>query len=316
MEFWKTILGLVRRRDVGLPVLALSLLAAGLAFFLIPTHYVSATTMVLTTPTAGGTLSQDPARPSGLTNPLLNFDDGLRTAATIVIHAMNTPEVMTELGAGKDSSTTVTIADGSANPDLLGTTGPFVYIEGDGTSPDQARGVVLRAQQRVRDELVNRQRDLGAPPVTFITMVDVVPPSTPEAQLGAKWQAGAVVLVLGIAFGLTGTYAAQRVLETRRRRRPADGSGEGATESDAATLFRAHTQVAAHVANGVPRRWPVTLTGSHRPDARWRPSPVVRNGGSAPAPNGTPGPALNGSPADNGAVSPPPEHAQDPAPSH
>jgi hypothetical protein len=92
MEFWKTILGLARRKFIGLPLLAVALGTAALAYFLVPAHYVSTTTMVLTTPTGGGTLSQDPTKPNGLTNPLLNFDEGLKTAATIVIHAMNTPE--------------------------------------------------------------------------------------------------------------------------------------------------------------------------------------------------------------------------------
>lgn len=210
MEFWKTILGLARRKFIGLPLLAVTLGAAALAYFLVPAHYVSSTTMVLTTPTGGGTLSQDPTKPNGLTNPLLNFDEGLKTAAIIVIHAVNTPQALDSLGAGNGSPTAVTVDDGTSNPDLLGKDGPFVYIEGDSNSAEDAHGVVVRTQQFVRTELANRQKALGAPPSTFITIVDVVPPSTPELRAGAKWQAAGIAAVLCLGIGLLGVYTWHR----------------------------------------------------------------------------------------------------------
>lgn len=204
MDFWKIVLGLLRRRYVGPPVIAISVLVGALTFFVLPTHYQSSAFMVLTTPAAGGI--KEPDRPVGLSNPLLMFNDGLRTTASIIIQSMNTPDAVKQLGQKKGGPTTVIINDGSTNPDLLGTNGPFIYVEGDSTSREDSRGIVVRAQQRIRDELVSRQKALGAPESTFISVVDVTGASEPEALLAAKVKAAAVGFVLSLLFGLAGAY--------------------------------------------------------------------------------------------------------------
>ncbi|MFF5210352.1 hypothetical protein [Streptosporangium sp. NPDC000396] len=187
-------------------MIVLSLVAAALAFFLVPTSYVSTASMVLTTPATGGTLSTDPTRPIGLTNPLLQFSDGLRVTAGILILSMNTPEVAAELGVVENGPTQLTINDGRTNPDLLGisTNGPFIYVEVRSRSAAAAQDVVLRAKQRIRDELGKRQQALRAPRSTFISIVDVVPSSTPEAKMSGKLMAagGAMFLVLFVGFGI------------------------------------------------------------------------------------------------------------------
>jgi hypothetical protein len=218
MDFWKAILGLVRRRYVVLPILLLSIGVAALAYLLTPSHYVSSTTMVLTTPTSGGTLSQDPSKPTGLTNPLLNFDDGLKTTSAILIQAMNTPDVVKELTSG--GAAEVIIDDGSSNANLLGVNGPFVFIEADSKRADESKAIVQRAQQRVRDELLNRQKALNAPPTTYITIVDVVPPSVPEVQRGQRVQLALAGLVVTSIGGIAGAYGAERIFAARRRRPP------------------------------------------------------------------------------------------------
>ncbi|GAA4225317.1 hypothetical protein FHR32_003373 [Streptosporangium album] len=218
MDFWKAVFGLVRRKLIGPPLLALSLVTAALVFFLMPTYYVSTASMVLTIPATGGTLSSDPTRPIGLTNPLLQFSDGLRVTAGILILSMNTPEVAADLGVVKDGPTQITINDGRTNPDLLGisTNGPFVYVEVQSRSAAAAQDVVLKAKQRIRRELTNRQQALRAPRSTFISVVDVVPSSTPEAKMTGKLTAGggalfAVLFIgLGIAYGVTQIRAGRR----------------------------------------------------------------------------------------------------------
>ncbi|GHE36348.1 hypothetical protein GCM10017673_43640 [Streptosporangium violaceochromogenes] len=215
MDFWKTVFGLVRRRAIGPPVGALALVVAALVFLLMPTYYVSTASMVLTTPATGGTLSADPTKPIGLTNPLLQFSDGLRVTAGILILSMNTTDVMAELGVEKSGITKVTINDGRTNPDLLGisTNGPFVYVEVEGRSAETVRDVVARAKERIRGELTGRQQALRAPRSTFITIVDVVPSSIPEAKMSGKLMAagGAFLLVvlvgLGVAYVVTGRRA-------------------------------------------------------------------------------------------------------------
>lgn len=218
MDFWRAILGLVRRKVVILPVLGLALGIAALGYFLTPPSYTSSTTMVLTTPTAGGTISQDPSK-AGQSNPLLSFNDGLKTTSAILIQALNSPDIIKSLTA---DGTKLTINDGSSNASLLGTNGPFIFVEAEAKQPDAAKGAVQRTQQRVRDELVNRQKALKAPESTFITIVDVVPPSVPEVQRGGQYQFAGAGFILTIIAGLAGAYGAGRVLAARRPRPAAD----------------------------------------------------------------------------------------------
>lgn len=135
MDFWKAILGLARRKLIVIPLLALAIAAALAGYLLTPLHYVSSTMMVLITPARGGTLSQDPTAPVDVTNPMLNFNNNLKTASSILIQVMNTPEVAAELGAGKGSRTRLTVDDGRTNPLLLDGNGPFVYVAGESTFP-------------------------------------------------------------------------------------------------------------------------------------------------------------------------------------
>jgi hypothetical protein len=222
MEFWKSLWGLLRRRYVGPPVVLLAVLAAAIAFLLVPTHYVSRAFMVLATPAGGGTISMDPNKPTGLTNPLLNFNDGLKTTAGILIQAVTTPTAQAELGMGPHSPTTVLINDGSTSPDLLSSsqTGPFVHIEGDSTTPEAASQIVKKTQDKLREELVNRQKALNAPPITYVTIVDVIAPTTPVSKMTLKLQLTGAALVLVLVLGLGGAYALDRMRESRRLRAP------------------------------------------------------------------------------------------------
>lgn len=216
MEFWRAILGLIRRPLVGPPVFVLSLGLAAVAYLQVPAHYASSTTMVLTTPTTGGTLNQDPNNPTGLSNPLLHFGDGLRTTASIVIQVLNTPQAQETLGV--QAGTTLVVNDGRTDPNLLGTNGPFIHIESESKSAADAQLAVSKARQFAQEELARRQQAVGAPPSTFIVAVDVVPPSAPEAQTGAKTQAAVVTMVLSFLLGICGIYLAFSVLPAVRQR--------------------------------------------------------------------------------------------------
>ncbi|GIH62494.1 hypothetical protein Msi02_33110 [Microbispora siamensis] len=215
MEFWTTIAGLLRKWSIGLPLLAVSILAGTVTFFVVPTRYEADTSLVLATPVNGGVYSRDPNRPLPRGNPLLQFNDALKTAASIVIQSMNTQDVWTQLGAPKDGPTTITIDDGRSNPRVLDISGPYIYINVVAPSPEIASSVLTKAQRRVRDELTGWQQTLGAPSSTYLTVANIVPPSKPEAMTSARWQAaiGAGIVVACAGLGLV--YAL-----TRRGRRP------------------------------------------------------------------------------------------------
>ncbi|MFF4413264.1 hypothetical protein ACFYY8_12100 [Streptosporangium sp. NPDC001559] len=234
MDFWKTIFGLARRKAIGPPLAVLSIISASLVFFLLPTYYVSTASMVLTTPATGGTLSADPTKPLGLTNPLLQFSDGLRVTSGILILSMNTPEVAAELGVVPNGPTQIVINDGRTNPDLLGisTNGPFVYVEVQSRSAVAAQDVVLRAKQRIRKELADRQQALKAPRSTFITVVDVVPSSVPTAKISGKLTAAGATMFLVLFGGLSIVYGVTQI-RGGRRRPPQDSAGAARDEREA-----------------------------------------------------------------------------------
>jgi hypothetical protein len=217
MEFWRTILLLLRRRSVAGLVFLLALLGAVGGYVSTPTQYSSTATIVLTTPAAGGTLSQDPAHPNGLTNPLLNFDDSLRTSASMLMQALSVPEVTAEIGAPASGDTTLKVDNGASNPQLLGSNGPFIMIQATSTSPTRAHDVVANAELRAQLELVNRQKSLNVPRSTYISLVEVVPPSTPQAKSTTKLTLAVGGLLLGLAVGLGSVYWQHRVQEGRPR---------------------------------------------------------------------------------------------------
>ncbi|WP_194244119.1 hypothetical protein [Nonomuraea phyllanthi] len=207
MEFWKAILVLLRRILIGPPLLLLSLLVGGAVYAVVPVSYTADVSLVLAVPVNGGTIPNDKTK-QGLINPFLSFNDALKTGASIVILAMNTQDVWTELGAPKDGPTEITIDDGRSNPNVLDINGPYIYVRVESDSPERATAVLMAARKRVATELSDWQTALGAPANTFITSTDIVPPSVPEADRSLNWQ-GAIgggllclVLGLGIAYGV------------------------------------------------------------------------------------------------------------------
>ncbi|MEU4830706.1 hypothetical protein [Streptosporangium sp. NPDC023615] len=218
MDFWGTVLIVARRWYVALPTFLLSLGAAVGVYTTIPTPYVSNAVLVLTIPPSGGSLPSDPTRPNGLTNPLLNFDQGLSMSASMLIQVISTPESTRALGVQPEGETTFTVTNGGTNPEAMDG-GPFVYIEGKSMSPDGARDIVTRVRDRARTELAARQRELNAPPATYIAMSEMVPPTEPMPQRGGKSRGAAAALLLGVLASLASVFSLESFLAARARRR-------------------------------------------------------------------------------------------------
>lgn len=204
MEFWGTIVGLVQRKRVIIPAVLVAVTLGTLAYLGTPNSYVSSTTMVLTTTEYGGTESQDPTSPTELTNPMLNFNDSLRTTSAILIEAMNTKDVAAQLGALGPNR--LIVNDGRTNPDLLGLNGPFLYIVGRSTSATEAKRIVVDAQALMRDKLRDWQSELNAPDKTFISLVDVVPPSAPEPDRSRGTKLGILAFLFGFLLSMGIAY--------------------------------------------------------------------------------------------------------------
>ncbi|RFU43044.1 hypothetical protein DZF91_03420 [Actinomadura logoneensis] len=224
MGFWKTILGIARNRLIGPPVVVLGLGVAALAFVLTPVTYVSSSLLVLTTPSAGGL--EDPNRPGWTTNPLLQFNDGLKTSAAILIQAAGTEESLKRMGAGKGSPTKVVINDGTSDGKVMtaSQTGPFIFVQATSTREGAVTDVVHNAERLLRDDLVNRQRALGAPRQTYLMLTEVVPASAPRAKMTQKWEfsGGAFGAVVCLGFGIAYLAARRRDLREAAAETPYD----------------------------------------------------------------------------------------------
>jgi hypothetical protein len=225
MVFWNDLLGLLRRRTVALPILALGLVLALVGFLIGPASYKTESSLILTPPPSGGTLSMDPARPVGETNPLLQYNNGLRTVAGILVVALNGKEELRRLGVEEGGPTTIVIDDGRSNSDLLGvvTLGPFLHVAVESDSPDTANQVLERAHQRLRERLTAYQATLGAPRDTLIALSTVVV-LPPEYDGSAKIQYAVGALVVTLLLGLAGAYAV--LVRGLFRRRPGQAEPE------------------------------------------------------------------------------------------
>ncbi len=232
MDFWGTVLVLFRRWYVSLPAFVLSIAAAAGVYSTVPTTYTSAAVLVLTTPTTGGSLPANPDYPNGLTNPMLNFDHGLNVSASILIAVMGAPDMAAELGVVEGGDTAYKVTNGNSNPEAL-VTGPYLFIQGESLSPTAAQEIVTRVVARAKRELVNRQQAVKAPPATYITAYDAVPPTAPQAQRGRRLRAVAAALGLGVVASLFAVFAAESIAQRRRARRDAGPSNPvGATEPE------------------------------------------------------------------------------------
>jgi hypothetical protein len=213
-EFWSTVLRLVRRRNVLVPTVLVALVLAAGAYRLTPVSYTANTLMVLTTTEFGGTESQDPTKPTDLTNPMLNFNESLTTTSAILIQAMNTKDVAAQLAT--DGARSVVVDDGRSNPDLLGLNGPFLYIKVQATNAEAAHRTVLDAQSLMRAKLFTWQSTVGAPKKTYVSLVDVVPPTAPTVDRGRATKFGLLALIFGFGLMIGGAYLREQ-LRTRRQ---------------------------------------------------------------------------------------------------
>jgi len=218
MDFWQTVVVLLRRWYIAVPAFFASLALAGAAYAVIPVAYDSGAVLVLTTPLSGGTTRPHAAAPASLTNPLLSFDPSLNLTAAIVIQQMNSTETAAELGLAPGSAATYAVTNGSTNPELL-ESGPFIFIEGTGRSPQEARTIANKVAQKATRVLAERQAELKAPASTLISMEVVVAPSLGRQLSGSRKRAAAAALALAGIGGLAATYGFENLVTHRRLRR-------------------------------------------------------------------------------------------------
>ncbi|MGP4099806.1 hypothetical protein [Nonomuraea sp. KM90] len=241
MDFWGTILVLIRRWYVAVPAFLLAMGAAFFAYSTIPITYSTEAVLVLTAPTSGGVTPGDPDAPIPRVNPLLNFEHGLSVASSMLISVMSTPDMVAEMGVKVDGDPAYAVTNGTNNLESLAT-GPLVFVKGESTRPEAATAIALKVMDRVAKELELRQKQVHAPAETFITIRAAVPPTTPTPQYGRKLRSSAAALGLGAIGALCAAFAADNLagpLRAYRARRPRRGRPGDTAEPQAGELATA-----------------------------------------------------------------------------
>jgi hypothetical protein len=225
MDFWRTVVVLFRRWYITLPAFFVTLGVAAVAYSEVPVQYESGSVLVLTTPLSGGTEASDRTSPTSLTNPLLNFEHSLALTASIVIQQMKSSEIAAALGIVPGSTTGYVVTNGTSNPELL-ESGPFLFIQGSGSSPEAARDIAERASAMAAEVLDQRQVELNAPASTHISLQMVVAPKAGQSLNGSPMRAAAAAGALAGMASLAAVYGFESLM-THRRRRSAEEQGFG-----------------------------------------------------------------------------------------
>jgi hypothetical protein len=281
MDFWGAVRTLRRRWYIALPA-AVTAVAVALGVFLsIPTRYQSSGVMVLTSPAAGGTFSENISPDDAVrVNPLLAFDGSLSTTSQILAQILADPKTRKEsLGIDKESPDNFTAAGGGQN-------GPFLFVTADSTTPEAAERMVTTVMEFATKELDKQQTSLKAPASTFITSQVIVNPTAAEAQIGGKVRYAGAAFVLLMLLTTAATFGGDSVLNQLRRRREAregsdardvagaSGASGASGDSDKTTVTPPVTTSPASSpplpplpSNGVQRRPPGPPTRRPQPTA-------------------------------------------------
>jgi uncharacterized protein involved in exopolysaccharide biosynthesis len=231
MDFWLTVKVIFRRWYITLPAFLAALGVASMVYRSVPTQYVSISVLLLTAPRTGPTAELASEQPKAITNPLLNFEQGLNLSASMLIQALRSPEMSASLGVSPGDGTSYEVSNGSTNPELL-ESGPFVFIEGTSSSPQDAQDIVRRVSALATQELAEQQEEFKVPESTHITVHEVVSPTSAQAPKAKKLRAAGAAGALGVFASLAAGFAFESITTTRVRRQSNSRSRSPELESD------------------------------------------------------------------------------------
>ncbi|GAA3018734.1 hypothetical protein [Actinokineospora globicatena] len=202
MYFGKFFALLVRRWLVIVPLLLVTLVGAGYAYVSTPLGYQWTGTVVMLAPKDGRIVRP----PSQLeqTNSLLAFAPTLSTITIMLIEE-------TAVSAGK-------LVTQPKDAVEITREGPFMTAKVEGATIARAKELGQQAFDLIRKSLDDKQRSLGAPPSTWVTVSVVTAPAEPEKLPKAKITKVGGILAAGGLLALFCAVAVESVAENRRRR--------------------------------------------------------------------------------------------------
>jgi hypothetical protein len=188
--------------------LLLSVVAAAIAFSLVPPSYSSTGTAVLVQPKPSG---QAPL------NPLLSADTNLTTTTLILVQELSDPSTAGELGLPAGGPDTYNVKWGGSVAVTDAVQQPFISVVAWSPSATNGEAIVANVLERGRQELADRQKSLRVSTRSAIKLTNVVGP-TPSQPVRGKQLAAAGMAIL-CCLALTGMTA--RCVDRREARRTA-----------------------------------------------------------------------------------------------
>jgi capsular polysaccharide biosynthesis protein len=187
--------------------LLLSLILAAIAYSQIPPRYTSRGTAVLLQP------QQRRVNPD---NPLLSFDKGQNTTASIVVQALSSPQVPAELGlTGRETfSVKNSGGDGFIN---IGADQPFISVTAQSSEPTRSPEIVAQVMARAQQELANLQGALQVSKRNNLMLESIIDPTPAKRVLDGQMRALGAVLLVGIAITVTIAWAYDQIMSRRNR---------------------------------------------------------------------------------------------------
>ncbi len=263
------VLGMLRRRWLVVLVgMVLVVGAMSAAYLKAPTSYqATGQLLLLLPPQASG--SDSP------TNPYLNLDPGLATAAALIASTMNAPESQRLVAeAGHTASYAITLS-----PE----TGPLLVITTEGADPQQAIGTRDEVIRRLQAELERIQNEENAPRRQFIHTRTNGTFNEAEVLTGDRTRAVAAVGAVGMVLTLMvvvgwDRWRAARPRRTRTERQAARRKGaEGDADTDPQDELEEGSEatIRSSAGRGPAGRWIASCEGpagrDRRPGHRNRP---------------------------------------------
>lgn len=195
---------LLARWYITVPGLLLALgLAVGSAVIL-PAPFASTSTVVLI-----------PAAKKG-GNSLLTYDTGISTSAEIVVQAMSDPQIADDLGLVKGRDT-LEVVNGNADAKgkITESSGPFISVTAQSSSPARATALAEQATTRVQQELADLQQSVKVKKQQSMNMSPVVSPTPGKRVMSMLLRTVGLSMFLGCVLTLVAVILVDRKIRRR-----------------------------------------------------------------------------------------------------
>jgi len=209
MNFHEAVAVLRRRWYVALVLLVVAIAATAGMDKAIPGKYQATSTFSLL---ASHQAIQGTGSAPGTKNPFLSYDTSLNATADFLVRRLDSPDDGLKLqGDGVTEAYSAALAAAAV--------GPFITLTVTGTDPQHVTASMKTLLAFSQQELEDVQTQSGVAPAAMIGSIVVVAPGPPTPQHKTKTQAVLGTAIGGLVLVFLGTFLADSLADSRRRRR-------------------------------------------------------------------------------------------------